>query len=131
MKLIAFDALPAAVADRPAAERCLGTPPLRLTQSVYQGDGGAMDCGLWQCEPGAWRIAFHEGRHEFFQVIDGRIRIRDEAGAARDFGPGDACVIPAGFVGTFEVIEPVRKYYVMVDRPPNALGAAPGNQEHA
>jgi uncharacterized cupin superfamily protein len=55
-------------------------------------------------------------RHEFFQVISGRLRIVDAAGQAREFGPGDAGIIPAGFVGTFEVLEAVTKRYVMLDR---------------
>lgn len=114
--LITFDALPPVALDQPAAERCIGTPPQRSTWSVYQGDDGSVDCGLWACQPGAWRIAFHENRHEFFQVIDGKIRITAESGEAHEFGPGSACVIPAGFKGLFEVLEPVRKHYVMIDR---------------
>lgn len=114
--LITFDALPPVALDQPAAERCIGTPPQRSTWSVYQGNDGAVDCGLWACQPGAWRIAFHENRHEFFQVIEGKIRITAESGEAHEFGPGSACVIPAGFKGLFEVLEPVRKHYVMIDR---------------
>jgi len=83
---------------------------------VYQGDGGAVDCGIWACEPGAWRIAFHDNRHEFFHVLEGRLRITDADGVAKEFGPGDTCIIPAGFKGVFEVLTPVRKYYVMMDR---------------
>lgn len=115
--LIAFtDPAPAAVEDRPAAERAIGPAPLRLTAERYAADAGALSIGDWVCEPGAWRIRFHDGRHEFFQVLEGRIRITDEGGLAREFGPGDACVIPAGFVGVFEVLEAVRKRYVMIDR---------------
>ena len=117
--LVSFDALPEPVLDRPAAERCLGTPPQRSPWSLYQaalGAGTALDCGLWSCQPGAWRIAFHEQRHEFFAVLEGRIRITDEAGEAKEFGPGAAGVIPAGFKGVFEVQEAVRKHYVMIDR---------------
>jgi hypothetical protein len=118
--LITFDTLPAEVLDHPAAERCIGTPPLRRTQSVYQGDAGAVDCGIWASEPGTWRIHFHAGRHEYFYVIDGRLRISDENGVSRTFGPGDACIIPAGFKGLFEVLEPVKKHYVMIDRKTDA-----------
>jgi len=49
-------------------------------------------------------------------VLAGRLRIVDTAGNAREFGPGDAGIIPAGFIGTFEVIERVTKRYVMLDR---------------
>ena len=31
-------------------------------------------------------------------------------------GPGEACISPAGFTGTFAVLEAVRKYYVVLER---------------
>lgn len=40
-----------------------------------------------------------------------------DTGEARSFGHGDACVIPAGFIGRFEVLEPLRKRYGMIDAP--------------
>lgn len=110
------DPLPAPTQERPAAERCLGEPPLRTTWPLYEAEGGEIDCGLWVCEPGAWRIDFHGHRHEFFQVLEGRLRLHDEAGQYREFGPGDAAIIPAGFRGVFEVLTPVKKRYVMIDR---------------
>ena len=61
-----------------------------------------------------WHV--HDDTDEFFHVLSGRIRITDEAGLARIFGPGEACVIPAGFKGVFEVLEPVTKHYVFVKR---------------
>jgi uncharacterized cupin superfamily protein len=30
-------------------------------------------------------------------------------------GPGEAVVLPAGFVGSFEVLEPLTKTYAIVD----------------
>ena len=60
--------------------------------------------------------AFPAGKEEFFHVISGRLRMTSLAGEAREFGPGDACVIPAGFEGVFEVLEPVRKHFVVIDR---------------
>lgn len=105
--------------DRPSADRCPGPPPLRTTWSLYDVAEAGLDCGVWACEPGAWRIAFHGARHEYFHVLEGRIRITDVEGVAREFGPGQACVIPAGFEGVFEVLEPTRKHYVMIDQPGN------------
>jgi uncharacterized cupin superfamily protein len=35
---------------------------------------------------------------------------------AKEFGPGDACLIPGGFIGLFEVLEPVKKHYVFIER---------------
>lgn len=111
------DPLPAAVTDRPPPARAIGAPPLRSTREVYAAAAAGLSIGEWSCEPGSWTIAFHTHRHEFFHVLEGRLRLRDEAGRTREFGPGDACVIPAGFRGIFEVLEAVRKRYVMVDLP--------------
>jgi len=109
------DPLPAPTFDQPAAERCIGAPPQRTTWELYEQQGISM--GLWACEPGAWKIAFHAHRHEFFQVLEGRLRLITDGGEVREYGPGDAAIIPAGFKGIFEVLETVRKRYVMVDQP--------------
>lgn len=69
-----------------------------------------------ECEVGSWRIAFAEGKDEFFHVIEGRIRITDSDGIAKEFCAGDACVIPGGFTGIFEVLEHVKKHYVFIER---------------
>lgn len=100
--------------DYPRPDRLVSGNPTRTTWNHYESDGVAS--GLWDCEPGSWRIAFAEGKDEFFHVISGRIRITDAAGTVSEFWPGEACVIPAGFTGFFEVLEHVRKHYVIIDR---------------
>ena len=100
--------------DYPRPDRLVSGNPTRTTWNHYESDG--VSSGLWDCETGAWRIRFAEGKDEFFHVISGRIRITDAHGTSREFGPSDACVIPAGFTGTFEVLEHVRKHYVIIDR---------------
>ena len=102
--------------DHPKPERLVSGNPLRTTWEHYANPSGEISCGLWACEIGAWRIAFDERSDEYFHVLEGRIRISDEQGHAHEFGPGDACVIPAGFTGTFEVLQPVQKQYVMIKR---------------
>ena len=49
-------------------------------------------------------------------MLEGRLRITDASGHAREYGPGDAGVVPSGFEGSFEVLEAVRKHFVVVDR---------------
>ena len=100
--------------DRPRPDRLVTGNPQRTTWNHYEHAG--LSAGTWACEIGAWRIAFADGKDEFFHVLEGRIRISDDAGNAREFGPGDACVIPGGFAGLFEVLEPVKKHYVIVER---------------
>lgn len=102
--------------DYPKPGRLVAGNPLRTTWEHYCNASGEVSCGVWACETGAWRIAFDESSDEYFHVLEGRIRIADHEGNVREFGPGDACVIPAGFTGIFEVLEAVKKHYMMVKR---------------
>jgi uncharacterized cupin superfamily protein len=116
-KLTVFSAQsPEAAFDRPRPDRLVAGNPLRTTWEHFASPTGDLNCGIWACEKGAWNIAFAPGKDEFFCIIEGRIRITDSDGAAGEFRPGEAGVIPAGFKGCFEVLEPVRKYYVVIDR---------------
>lgn len=104
--------------DHPRPERLVRGNPLRTTYEHFLAANGQLSAGLWQCEPGAWNIAFAPGKDEFFCVIEGRLRITDQAGLANEFSAGQACVIPGGFTGVFEVLETVRKYYVLLENRP-------------
>ncbi|MEV7431408.1 cupin domain-containing protein [Nocardioides sp. NPDC092400] len=67
--------------------------------------------GLWEGEPG--EVFFESWPYtEFCVVISGRVAVRDDAGARREFGPGEAFVVPRGFRGTWETLEPSVKYFV-------------------
>ncbi|MBM3114482.1 DUF861 domain-containing protein [Jeongeupia naejangsanensis] len=100
--------------DHPRADRRVDGNPLRTTWEHYARQG--LSCGVWGCEVGSWNIRFADNRDEFFCVIEGRVRLHDGTGAVAEFGPGEAGVIPAGFAGRFEVVETVRKYFVVVDQ---------------
>jgi uncharacterized protein len=100
--------------DHPRPDRRISGNPDRTTWNHYENAG--VSAGLWECDLGAWRIAFADDKDEFFHVLSGRIRITDASGVAKVFGPGDACVIPGGFAGLFEVLEPVKKHYVFIER---------------
>lgn len=100
--------------DYPRPDRLVKGNPQRLTSSLYEHPH--MNCGIWQCEVGAWNIQFADNKQEFFQVIEGVVRLHDrETQAFVEITAGDAGVIPPGFVGTFEVVETVKKYYVVVE----------------
>ncbi|WP_200917505.1 cupin domain-containing protein [Jeongeupia sp. HS-3] len=104
----------APVYDHPRPERRVDGNPLRTTWEHYARQG--LSSGVWACEVGSWNIRFADNRDEFFCVIEGRVRLHAAAGTVTEVGPGEAAVIPAGFVGRFEVVEPVRKYFVVVDQ---------------
>lgn len=99
--------------DYPRPDRLVAGNPKRLTYSLYEHP--QMSCGIWQCEVGAWRIEFAAHKQEFFQVIRGVVRLHDAQGLVVEIGAGQAGIIPPAFVGVFEVVEAVEKYYVIVD----------------
>ncbi|WP_174874535.1 cupin domain-containing protein [Vogesella oryzae] len=102
--------------DYPKPERLLEGNPRRQTWSGYDSPDGVLAAGIWCCETGAWRIAFSPEKEEFFCVMSGRVRLSNMMGEHWEVGPSEAAVIPAGFNGVFQVLEPVRKYYVIVER---------------
>lgn len=99
--------------DYPHPERLISGNPQRTTHSRYQHPN--MSCGIWHCEVGAWRIEFAANKQEFFQVIQGTVRLHDADGQTVEIGAGDAGIIPPSFIGVFEVVEAVQKYYVIVE----------------
>lgn len=102
--------------DYPKADRQLLGKPLRTTWNHFTNNSGEVFSGVWGSEVGSWNIVFGETEDEFFYVTEGRCRVIDEHGHAFEAGPGDALVIPAGFKGVFEVLEPMKKHYVIIER---------------
>ena len=88
----------------------------RETWTLYESADGLMTAGIWSCEVGRWRIAFPAGKEEYFFVLEGHVRLHAPDGHWTDVRAGQAAVIPAGFQGAFEVLAPVRKHFVVVDR---------------
>ena len=114
--------------DARGSEEAIGLDPARLvpgsplpTQSVrnlYTDDTGRFFAGTWRSGPGAWHVSYAE--NELCALTEGRVRISDECGRTWTFGPGDCFVMPAGFRGVWEVLEPVRKVYAIYEPPGSA-----------
>lgn len=102
--------------DRPREDRRVAGAPLRKTWLAHEA--GPMSAGTWECEVGRWRIAFPAHKQEYFFVLAGRVRLHDaQVGGFTEIAPGQGAVIPPGFEGEFEVLEPVRKQFVVVELP--------------
>lgn len=100
--------------DFPRSDRLVNGNPKRLTTELYNHPN--MNFGLWECEVGAWNIEFAENKQEFFQIIEGSVHLHDtKTGEFIEIHTGDAGIIPPCFKGTFEVLEKVQKYYVVVE----------------
>lgn len=89
-----------------------GNPTTRL-QNYFSDDSGQFHSGIWESTPGKWRVSYSE--NEFCGILAGRLVLTDANGRAREFKAGDAFVIPAGFEGTWETVEPVRKWYAIFE----------------
>ncbi|MCY7313644.1 MAG: cupin domain-containing protein [Pseudoxanthomonas sp.] len=94
-------------------ERLLSGNPVQSTANAYSDTGNAFHCGVWEGEVGAWRVAYTE--HEFCHLLAGRVRMRGDDGSDTTVAAGDSFVIPAGFAGTWEVLEPARKLYAIYE----------------
>jgi uncharacterized protein len=97
----------------PAVEKLLAGQPRQTVANHYSDASNQFHSGEWTGEPGTWRVHYTE--HEFCYVTRGRILMIDEAGNETLVKAGDAFVIPAGFKGTWQVLESAHKYYVIFE----------------
>ena len=68
--------------------------------------------GVWECTPGSWTVTDRRDT-ETSVIVSGRARVTDADGTAHDLGAGDVLVLPLGWSGTWEILEPTRKVYIV------------------
>ncbi len=102
------------------AEKLLQGNPRQTVWLQYTNGSGQFMAGIWHSEPGRWKIHYTE--EEYCQVLEGVSVITDQAGVARTVRAGEEFLIPAGFRGSWEVLEPTRKRFVIFEpaNPPAA-----------
>jgi uncharacterized protein len=98
--------------DHPAASRIVGGAPSFITRNAYTSPDEAKFVGLWECDEGSWRVSYTEW--ECCWILEGRMRLTDSNGVVLEARAGDNLVIEPGFEGIWEVLEPLRKLYVIV-----------------
>lgn len=96
----------------PAPDRIISGTPKSTTWNYRESADGKFFSGIWQSTPGKWRIEYDE--EEFCHIIEGVSIITDaQSGQATRVTAGDAFNLPAGFKGTWEVVETTRKHYAI------------------
>jgi uncharacterized cupin superfamily protein len=91
-----------------------GSPmPAQFVRNGFTDASGRFFGGLWRSSVGAWRVSYTE--NELCVLTEGRIRVSDDSGRSWTFGPGDCFVVPAGFAGLWEVLEPAQKFYAIYE----------------
>jgi uncharacterized cupin superfamily protein len=96
-----------------AADRLIAGQPTQAVANAYSDPGEAFHCGVWEGDAGAWRVRYTE--HEFCHMLAGRVRIVGDDGSETIVAAGDSFVIPAGFSGIWDVLEPARKLYAVYE----------------
>ncbi|MBV8633027.1 MAG: cupin domain-containing protein [Burkholderiaceae bacterium] len=95
------------------AEKLIAGNPKQTLWKHYADASGKFFAGVWASEAGKWRINYTE--EEYCRILEGESVIADRDGNTTTVRTGDEFVIPAGFVGTWEVIVPTRKTYVIYE----------------
>lgn len=98
---------------RPAPERILSGDPVQTATLHFTSEDGRFSAGTWSAQPGTWRVVFTES--EFCHLLEGVIVVTDQAGSVTTFRAGDAFVSPAGFTGTWEIVEPAKKVFAFYE----------------
>ncbi|MEQ1514399.1 MAG: cupin domain-containing protein [Lysobacteraceae bacterium] len=96
-----------------AVERLVAGQPTQATANAYSSPDQTFHCGIWEGDIGAWRVRYTE--HELCHMLAGKVRMTSDDGHETVVAAGDSFVIPAGFTGIWEVLEPARKLYAVYE----------------
>lgn len=97
--------------SRPAADRLIAGEPVQRAWNAFSDVSEQFHAGHWSSSRGVWRVRYTEC--ELCVLITGRVELVSESGRRTTFGPGDAFVVPAGFAGTWAVLEDCTKIYAI------------------
>jgi uncharacterized protein len=83
--------------------------PSMTTWVLHTSDDGTMISGLWEATPGTYHAIYDS--FEFVHLLQGKLTITPDGGAAVTLSAGDAFVVEADFKGTWKIVETVRKQF--------------------
>jgi uncharacterized cupin superfamily protein len=84
--------------------------PVTASRTVY--DVGPTKVGCWTCTPGSFRVVSHATT---FHLLEGIMVITNTDGSGQRCVPGDTVVFPRGWTGHWDIIETVKKLWVVVE----------------
>jgi uncharacterized protein len=99
--------------SEPPAERLLAGSPQLTVRNYFSDTTQQFFAGRWSATRGKWRVRYTE--NELCVMTAGRVVIESLSGERGTFGPGDAFLIPAGFAGSWEVVEDCEKIYAIFE----------------
>ena len=100
--------------SEPAADRLMAGKPVTRVSNYFTDSTQQFFAGRWSASRGKWRVRYTE--NELCVMTAGRVVIEGDSGERNTFVSGDAFVVPAGFSGTWEVLEDCSKIYGIFER---------------
>jgi len=104
--------LQAEVSEPPADRLIAGTPELQV-RNYFSDSSQQFFAGRWSATRGKWRVRYTE--NELCVMTAGKVVIESTGGERMSFAAGDAFVVPAGFTGTWEVLDDCTKIYAIFE----------------
>ena len=96
--------------SRPDPAKVLFGDPVHSTWNLERR--GGLYAGLWHSTVGEWTCTYSEW--EYVHILAGVSVLTDTAGMTTTLKAGDSFVIRPGFAGTWRVVEPTLKDYVIL-----------------
>ncbi len=96
----------------PSGVRADATHGSPSTASDTYLDNGHMSTGIWTCTAGSFPVS-ERATTEAFHLLEGIAFLTNSDGSARRCVAGDTVVLPRGWSGQWDVIEPVKKVWVI------------------
>jgi uncharacterized cupin superfamily protein len=101
--------MPASIRIDPAA--CPAPEGVSSSSKAYADPTGALIAGVWRSKPNRLEVTYK--RDEFCLLLEGEVHLTDSEGRTEIYRAGDAFMVPAGFVGVWDMPVAVAKYYVL------------------
>jgi uncharacterized protein len=92
-------------------EKLISSNPRQTAWTQYTDHTGKFFAGFWRSEPGKWKVSYTE--EEYCHMLEGTSIITDCDGTSIMVTAGESFIIPAGFVGTWEVVQTTTKRFVI------------------
>ena len=97
----------------PPPDRLLEGHPEQRVWNFFTDATQQFFAGRWSSTRGKWRVRYAES--ELCVITAGKVLLIGDDGSRNSFQQGDAFVVPAGFSGSWEVIEDCVKIYAIFE----------------
>jgi uncharacterized cupin superfamily protein len=113
MPTIALSTATPPTPDTISPEKLLSGSAATKLWNAFSDPSNQFHVGHWSSEPCKIAVAYTE--HELCVITLGTAILTDADGSAQTYSAGDAFVIPAGFVGTWQSVTAVTKIYAIFE----------------